>query len=252
MDKGIRPAAIARFLAALPARVNTREGNTVFRKGIIGSLEEDFGCTHAAGATHYNHAFISAKELAKTNEVIRQQLEGLGRPEDKKGGRKKKVVAAPSDLALELTQRVALLENMLKAIPAPVANLDVAAASEVLNSNVLDSGEQDTSPEVPDVPQDAFETADQYKERMAAELLLIPTQEQQPSAEITAEEPQQEVVQEQQAETVPQEAPVEVVLHSVRKKSDGRVVAEGLTLEEAEQLIAKAAASKKGALELVA
>jgi hypothetical protein len=249
MDKGIRPAAIVRFLAALPTRVNTREGNTVFRKGIIASLEEDFGCTHAAGATHYNHAFISAKEVAKTDEVVRQQLEGLGRPEDKKGGRKKKV-AAPSELALELTQRVALLENMLKAIPAPVANPDVAVASEVLESNVLGNGEQEqVAPEVPSIPQDAFETAEQYKERMAAELLLIPSQEQQPAAEIVVEEVQQEVVQEQQTAV---EIAVEAVLHSVRKKSDGRVVAEGLTLEEAEQLIAKAAASKKGALELVA
>ena len=90
MDKGIRPACNAKFLAELPNRVNTREGNVSFRKNVMAAVMEDFGITLASAATHYNHAFINAKEVAKSDAVIEGLLVGLGRPEDKKGGRKPK------------------------------------------------------------------------------------------------------------------------------------------------------------------
>ena len=86
MDKGIRPACNAKFAAALPTRVNTREGNCAFRKGIMASIMEDFGITLASAATHYNHSFQECKKA--TPELV----EGLGRADDKKGGRKPKVV----------------------------------------------------------------------------------------------------------------------------------------------------------------
>jgi len=84
MDKGIRPACNAKFLELLPARVNTREGNCAFRKSVMASVMEDFGITLASAATHYNHAFKHAVSLNTPG------LDGLGRPEDKKGGRKPK------------------------------------------------------------------------------------------------------------------------------------------------------------------
>lgn len=92
MDKGIRPFVNAKFLELAPTRPGssaengpaTREGNTAFRKNVMFAAMESFGISVASAATHYNHAFIECK---KVNPVL---VEGLGRPEDKKGGRKPK------------------------------------------------------------------------------------------------------------------------------------------------------------------
>jgi hypothetical protein len=86
MDKGIRPACNAKFLELLPQRATL--GNTEFRRAVMNSIREDFGITEASAATHYNHSFKTVK--ASNPELV----EGLGRPEDKKGGRKKKEVQA--------------------------------------------------------------------------------------------------------------------------------------------------------------
>jgi len=107
MDKGIRPYAVAAFIAQSPGRVNTREGNTAFRKTLMAELMEQFDITLASAATHYNHAFISAKT---THPAL---VEGLGRAEDKKGGRKPKakpevaaVVAPVADEAVTIGELV--------------------------------------------------------------------------------------------------------------------------------------------------
>jgi hypothetical protein len=110
----------------------------------MASIMEDFGCSLASAATHYNHSF----KVVKTSNP--ELVEGLGRPEDKKGGRKKKEVQAS-----EVT-------------PAAVDELDPM--------------------------------------------------------------------------------PEEQLLFTVKKKGDGSVVAEGLTLEEARELCYKAKATKKAAL----
>jgi hypothetical protein len=95
-DKGIRLEAKREFARLLPTRVNTRDGNRNFRAAVNTHLMESFGCTLAAAATHYNHAFIEARKAAAEpgNEALQALLEGLGRPEDKKGGRKPKAKAA--------------------------------------------------------------------------------------------------------------------------------------------------------------
>ena len=96
MDKGIRPACNAKFAELLPQRAEL--GNTAFRKAVMDSIMENFGCSLASAATHYNHSFKVVK--AANPELV----EGLGRPEDKKGGRKKKVeiVAASEVVASDL------------------------------------------------------------------------------------------------------------------------------------------------------
>ena len=94
MEKGIRPFVCARFLELLPTRAGStdRKVNTQFRKTLTSEVMEKFGTTLASAATHYNHAFIEARKLAaqQGQETLAAQLVGLGRPEDKKGGRKKK------------------------------------------------------------------------------------------------------------------------------------------------------------------
>ena len=93
-DKGIRVNVNHKFAELLPQREAL--GNTRFRAEVIGYAMEEFGITLASAATHYNHAF----KLVKANNP--ELVVGLGRPEDKKGGRKKKVVAeASTEVAAE-------------------------------------------------------------------------------------------------------------------------------------------------------
>jgi hypothetical protein len=93
MDKGIRPACNAKFLELLPQREAL--GNTEFRRAVMNSIREDFGITEASAATHYNHSF---KEVKRLNPEL---VEGLGRPEGKKGGRKKKAAVEVAPVAAE-------------------------------------------------------------------------------------------------------------------------------------------------------
>ncbi len=98
MDKGIRPWARQRFQELNELRRRNEapyvgpKANTIFRKQVIGELMEQFGISLASASTHYNDAFRFLKEL---NADL---VSGLGRPEDKKGGRKKKV-QGPVELA---------------------------------------------------------------------------------------------------------------------------------------------------------
>ena len=83
-DKGIRVNVNHKFAELLPQRAEL--GNTRFRAEVIAYAMDEFGITLASAATHYNHAKI---EAAKVPELA-AQMEGLGRAEDKKGGRKPK------------------------------------------------------------------------------------------------------------------------------------------------------------------
>ena len=86
-DKGIRVNVNHKFVEMLPQR--NEMGNTAFRKAVICYAMDEFGITLASAATHYNHAFKEARKI----EALAPMLEGLGRPEDKKGGRKPKARA---------------------------------------------------------------------------------------------------------------------------------------------------------------
>lgn len=94
MDKGIRVNVNNKFLELLPMRTNAAfatsptKANTAFRKAVIAYAMEEFGITLASAATHYNHAFQEARKL--TDPTVKELLVGLGRDEDKKGGRKPK------------------------------------------------------------------------------------------------------------------------------------------------------------------
>ena len=86
-DKGIRVNVNHQFVTLMPMRAEL--GNTRFRAEVIGYAMTEFDISLASAATHYNHAFKEAKK----DPVLAAQLEGLGRAEDKKGGRKPKVAA---------------------------------------------------------------------------------------------------------------------------------------------------------------
>jgi len=105
MDKGIRPYCNAKFVELNNLRNRGELTNTQFRKNVIADVMEQFGITLASAATHYNHAFKTVKEL--NSELV----SGLGRPEDKKGGRKPKAKVAREGAAISDV----LLSNMLNA-----------------------------------------------------------------------------------------------------------------------------------------
>jgi hypothetical protein len=174
MDKGIRPACNAKFLELLGNRENSRTGNTVFRKTVMAFVMDEYGATLAAAATHYNHAFIEARKMAATNPTLAAQLEGLGRPEDKKGGRKPKA----------------------KPVATPAASHSVEFI-------------------------DAQMGIEQFPGQEAAQADL---------GELTPDLGEQQTV------------------FKVCKKSDGSVVAEGLSFEQAKALVEKAVAAKKAKL----
>ena len=79
MTKGIRSFVNAKFVDTLPQLAEL--GNAGFRRTVMDAAVQAFGITVASAATHYNHA-LKATRLADPKSV-----EGIGRPDDKKGGR---------------------------------------------------------------------------------------------------------------------------------------------------------------------
>jgi hypothetical protein len=80
MTKGIRQFTNETFNATLPQLAEL--GAIAFRREVMALTMAAFDISVASAATHYNHAFKVAKE---TNP---EAVQGLGRAEDKKGGRK--------------------------------------------------------------------------------------------------------------------------------------------------------------------
>ena len=80
MTKGIREFANATFVNQLPTL--KEQGPTEFRREVMTLITMAFGISVASAATHYNHAFKTAKAADP------KSVEGLGRAADKKGGRK--------------------------------------------------------------------------------------------------------------------------------------------------------------------
>lgn len=79
MTKGIREYVNARFTKYLPQLAEL--GNAGFRAKVMDGAVKKFGISIASAATHYNHSLKMAR--AASPDLV----EGLGRPEDKKGGR---------------------------------------------------------------------------------------------------------------------------------------------------------------------
>lgn len=79
MTQGIREFVNAKFGELLPQRSELT--NTGFRKAVMQAAVVQFGISIASAATHYNYSLKTVRSLDPS------LVEGLGRPEDKKGGR---------------------------------------------------------------------------------------------------------------------------------------------------------------------
>lgn len=176
MDKGIRPHVNFKFAELNELRRRGLLTNVQFRKNVMCDAMEEFGITLASAATHYNHAFKLLKELNA------ELVDGLGRPEDKKGGRKPKA----------------------KVVAAAV----VAILGDVAPVEFIDQQYADAAPVVQTLLSEGI------KENTATHTVT----------------------------TNPEKT------YTVTRVKDGVVVAEGLTLTDAELLVAKAVAAKKAKL----
>lgn len=80
MTTGIRNYVNSRFAECLPQLAEL--GNTAFRAKVMEGAVTNFSISVASAATHYNYS-LKMQRAAEPKSV-----EGLGRPADKKGGRK--------------------------------------------------------------------------------------------------------------------------------------------------------------------
>lgn len=81
MTKGIREYTNARFNKYLIGFVSGELTGAAFRAKVMDGTSAKFGINVASAATHYNHALKMSRLASPTS------VEGLGRPDDKKGGR---------------------------------------------------------------------------------------------------------------------------------------------------------------------
>jgi hypothetical protein len=81
MTKGIREFTNARFAKFLPQFQAGELTGAAFRAKVMEGASKKFEISVASAATHYNHA------LKMTRLENPAAVEGLGRPDDKKGGR---------------------------------------------------------------------------------------------------------------------------------------------------------------------
>ena len=81
MTQGIRAYCNEKFAHYLPKFQAGEMDSTQFRAKVMTAVVNKFGIEVASAATHYNHS-LKTQRLADPKSV-----EGLGRSEDKKGGR---------------------------------------------------------------------------------------------------------------------------------------------------------------------
>jgi hypothetical protein len=81
MTQGIRAFTNALFAKSLPSFQTGEMTGTDLRRKVMEGTIAKFDISVASAATHYNHA-LQMTRLAEPKSV-----EGLGRPDDKKGGR---------------------------------------------------------------------------------------------------------------------------------------------------------------------
>ncbi len=186
MDKGIRSGVNFEFNRLLPQwkTMGGKLPGSNFRHAVVAWAVENYGVTWSSGCTHYNHALIEAKK------AFPELTEGLGRPEGKKGGRKKKSVAQAVTLLLGYTPAATAFE--------PVQFID-----------------------------------EQYEAALMAVAGSIPAVDAVDQVPNGSDE------------VVAEEAPK---TYTVTRAKDGAVIVSGITLTEAEELVAKAAAQKKAKL----
>ena len=134
MDKGIRINVNAKFVELLVVRnaqpKDSKTRNKEFRRDVMTWAMEEFNITIASAATHYNHAL----KLAQASNPA--SVEGLGRPEDKKGGRKPKIVAEKAaavneDFAYSTVEPATFVVKKKKDNTVVAEGLSLTAAQEL-------------------------------------------------------------------------------------------------------------------------
>lgn len=130
MDKGIRSGVGHKFNELLPQwkAMGGKLPGSNFRHAVVAWTVENYEISWASACTAYNTALIDARKTSPELTL------GLGRPEGKKGGRKKKVAAVQGPvLLLGYTPKAfdsvefidAQYEEALMAVAGSIPNVDV-------------------------------------------------------------------------------------------------------------------------------
>lgn len=135
MTKGIRDFVNNKFTDLLPQLATL--GGTAFRKAVMSAAVEQFGISIASAATHYNHTLKSIKGMDA------EMVAGLGRSDDKKGGRPvlhpvTVIKAKSGEIVVDGISRAKaetlILTALSKGKPKLVIKQDVEAAAPVAAS----------------------------------------------------------------------------------------------------------------------
>lgn len=121
MDKGIRNGVNVQFAAMLPQLPVI--GGKAFRRAILDWTVENYGVTMASASTHYNFSLHAAKKA--TPELVA----GLGRPEGKNNGGRKKGNTVPAVVPFETVEQYKA--RMTAELNAPVVEAVIVVEAAV-------------------------------------------------------------------------------------------------------------------------
>lgn len=145
MDKGIRQGVLVKFAAMLPELATL--GGKKFRRILLDWTVENYSCSMAAASTHYNFAFQKAKK--ETPELV----VGLGRPEGKNnGGRKKKATVVGEVTTPTTTVPGAMITDAGAQTEAQAA--EAAASTEGAEEGTSEVAPADAEQAAPEVVQE--------------------------------------------------------------------------------------------------
>ena len=134
MSKGIRNYVNALFVELSPKRIAGEygpidnylaAGNRLFRKDVKQRAELQFSITDASSSTAYNKAFQECKKN------FPELVIGLGRPEDKKGGRKAGSVNTVTPETPAAETPAAVVDTVVDTAPVVAAVEPTAAAVKI-------------------------------------------------------------------------------------------------------------------------
>ena len=131
MAKGIRNAVNNKFFELSHKRIagefgdingTLAEGNRVFRREVMQFAVDTFGININSAAAAYNHAF------KWTNSIAAELVAGLGRADDKKGGRKPTVEDMQAEQAVVEVKTYTVSRKRDGAVQAVNLTLEAAQA----------------------------------------------------------------------------------------------------------------------------
>ena len=157
MTQGIRSYANAKFAEMLPKFQTKEMTATQFRAAVMEATIQQFSISINAAATHYNHS------LKTTRNTDPASVNGLGRSEDKKGGRKvthpvNVIRVSDGSVVASSISRNKANEMVKAATDGELKIQEVTQAAETLPPEAQAAPESTTAGEPNGIPTEAEQT----------------------------------------------------------------------------------------------